>query len=581
VRITRAAAGGGAARSEEDDNVSRFYALTRRFTRGPVSEDLGAGLVLGLESVPDGLAAGVLAGVNPLFGLYGYMFGTMAGALTTSSTFMVVQATGAMAIVVADIPQVRVGGPEGNAALFTVAVLTGGIMLALGLARVGPLVRFVPNAVMTGFVNAIALNIVLGQLDNFTGYASEGSNRLLRAIDTMLNVASYSWAAVLVGGMTILMIVLLERTRLGAIGIVVAITLTSVLAQLLGFAAVEILRDITDVPSALPTPVLPDLSLVGVLLIPALSLAFVGAVQGAAISSSIPNEDGSYPDVSGDFRGQGVASIVAGVFQGLPVAGSLSATGLMRTAGARTRLATVSASVVMVATVLLFADVVGYVATPGLAGLLMVVGGRSLKPDRVLMVWRTGLVQATVLVTTFVLTMIIPLQYAVLVGVGLSVVLYVVKQSNRITVRRRVFDQTARWPVEEDPPAEIPSREIVVLQPYGSLFFAAAPVFEAQLPDVSRRSNGSVVIIRLRGKEDVGSTFIAVVTRYSKLLREVGARLMLAGVSDRVYVQLRDTRAVSVLGDDNVFRARPSVGESMQRSMDAAQAWIDARTPKA
>ena len=561
--------------------MSPLQALTRHFARRTLGKDLGAGLVLGLESVPDGLAAGVLAGVNPLFGLYSYMFGTMAGALTTSSTFMVVQATGAMAIVVADIPQVRVGGSEGNAALFTVAVLTGGIMLVLGLARVGRLVRFVPNAVMTGFINAIALNIVLGQLDNFTGYASKASNRLLRAVDTMLNVASYSWAAVLVGGVTILLIVLLERTRLGALGIVAAITLASVLAQVLDLAAVEILRDITDVPNALPTPVLPDLSLVGVLLVPALSLAFVGAVQGAAISSSIPNEDGAYPDVSGDLRGQGIASIVAGVFQGLPVAGSLSATGLLRTAGARTRLATLSAGVVMVVTVLLFADLVGYVATPALAGLLMVVGGRALKPDRVLMVWRTGLVQATVLVTTFVLTMVIPLQYAVLVGVGLSVVLYVVKQSNRITIRRRVFDQTARWPAEEDPPAEIPSREIVVLQPYGSLFFAAAPVFEEQLPDASRHSHGSVVIIRLRGKEDVGSTFIAVVTRYSEQLREVGARLMLAGVSDRVYGQLRDTRAVDVIGDDNLFRVTPSVGESMQRAMDAAQAWIDSRTPQA
>jgi sulfate permease, SulP family len=552
--------------------------LTRRFTNGTAREDVSAGLVLGLESIPDGLASGVLAGVNPLSGLYAYLFGTLAGAVTTSSTFMVVQATGAMAVIVADIPQVHVGGPEGDAALFTVAFLTGVIMLVLGLARVGPLVRFVPNAVMTGFVNAIALNIVLGQLDDLTGYASEGSNRILRAIDTARNVGSWSWSAVVVGGLTMLLIVVLERTRLDALGIVVAIAVTSALTSMLDLTVVEILRDLTDVPNALPTPVLPDLSLVGVLLVPALSLAFVGAVQGAAISSSIPNEDGTYPDISGDFRGQGIGSIVAGVFQGLPVAGSLSATGLVRTAGARTRLATLCAAVIGMATVLLFAGLVGYVATPALAGLLIIVGIRTLKPDRVRMVWRTGVVQATVLATTFVLTMIIPLQYAVLLGVALSIVLYVVQQSNRVTIRRRVFNPSSRWPSEEDPPAEIPAREVVVLQPYGSLFFAAAPMFSEQLPDVTQRSHGSVVIIRLRGKEDVGSTFIGVVTRYAERLETVGARLMLAGVSEQVYTQLHDTGAIDVVGRENVFSATSSVGESVQLAMDAAHSWIDATT---
>lgn len=556
--------------------MSGLRERTRRFVGQSARRDVSAGLVLGLESIPDGLAAGVLAGVNPLFGLYGYLFGTMGGALTTSSTFMVVQATGAMAVIVADIPQVHVGGPEGDAALFTVAFLTGVIMLILGLARVGPLVRFVPNAVMTGFVNAIALNIVLGQLDDFTGYASEGSNRVLRAIDSVINVGSWSTSAVVVGGLTILLIVVLERTPLGALGIVGAIAVTSAATWILGLPTVEILRDITDVPNALPTPVLPDLSLVGALAVPALSLAFVGAVQGAAISSSIPNADGTYPDVSGDLRGQGVGSVVAGMFQGLPVAGSLSATGLVRTAGAQTRLAALSAAVIGMGTVLLFAGLVGFVAMPALAGLLIVVGVRTLKPDRVLMVWRTGLVQATVLATTFVLTMIIPLQYAVLVGVALSVVLYVVQQSNRITLRRRVFDPSSQWPSEEDPPTEIPPGEVVVLQPYGSLFFAAAPVFSDQLPSVSERSRGSVVILRLRGKEDAGSTFIGVVTRYAEQLTAVEARLMLAGVSDQVYTQLLHTGAIDVIGHDNVFPATASVGESAQEAMDAAQSWIDA-----
>lgn len=122
-----------------------------------VRHDVPAGLVLGVEIVHDGLAGSQLAGVNPLFGLYGYLFGTLFGAVATSSPFMAVQATGAMAVVVSDVDQVHGDSPEAMTALFTLSVLTGVIMLVLGLARMGGIVRWVPNAVLTGFINAVAV----------------------------------------------------------------------------------------------------------------------------------------------------------------------------------------------------------------------------------------------------------------------------------------------------------------------------------------------------------------------------------------------------------------------------------------
>ena len=125
-----------------------------------LGEDITAGLVLGIESVPDGLAQGFLAFVNPIYGLYGYMMGTFTGAFFTSSVFMVVQATGAMSLVVASVPAIHHPG-LGDQALFTLAVLTGIVMLLLGLFKLGSLIRFVPHAVMTGFVNAVALLIIL------------------------------------------------------------------------------------------------------------------------------------------------------------------------------------------------------------------------------------------------------------------------------------------------------------------------------------------------------------------------------------------------------------------------------------
>lgn len=559
-------------------SLLRRWARERRGSEGfnlsSVRKDAAAGAALGLVSVPDGLAAGLLAGVSPVAGLYGYLMGTVAGALSTSSVFMTVQATGAMGVLIADVPLVH--GPDQQAALVTLAVLTGAIMLGLGLLKLGTLVRFVPNAVLTGFVNAVAVNIVLAQLADFTGFRSEAGNRLLRAADTLLNVLSFDWATFAVGLASVGLILLLERTVVGPLGLFLAVVITSGAVTLFGWDSVTLLRDVADVPSNLPLPVLPRLSLIPALLVPALSLAFVGLVQGAGISKSVPNPDGTYPDVSGDFRGQGVANIAAGLFQGLPVGGSMSATALVTEAGARSRLANLVAGAVMAIVILLFGSLAGLIAMPALAGLLILVGIRTFKPERVLLVWRTGGTQASVMATTFVLTLLIPLQYAVLVGVGISVVLYVARQSNTVRITRWTLRPGSPLPIEGPPPAELPAGEIVVLNVYGSLFFASAPVFEAQLPVVGPESTGSAVVVRLRGKEELGSTFIEVITQYVASLNAVGSHLILAGVSERVLGQLTQTGAIDIVGEQNVFPAEHSVGAAVTAGLERARELVDA-----
>lgn len=542
--------------------------------RSAVGKDASAGLVLGLVSVPDGLASGLLAGVNPVAGLYGYLFGTLAGAVATSSVVMSVQGTGAMAVIIADVPQVR-DGPDALEALVTLGVLTGIAMLAAGLLRLGAIVRFVPNAVLTGFINAVALNIMLAQLPDFTGYEGEGDNRVVRTLDTLMHVGSFHWATLAAGTGTVALILVLERTRLRGLGMVVAVVGMSAVVGALGDRGVALVDDVATIPDALPRPVLPSLDLVPVLLVPAVALAFVGLVQGAAISQSVPNPDGTYPDVSGDFRGQGVANLAAGVMQGVPVGGSMSATAMVVEAGARTRLANIIASVVMAVVILVFGDLAGMIAMPALAGLLMLVGFRTLQPDRVVMVWRTGLSQAAVMSTTFVLTLVIPLQYAVLAGVAAAVVLYVTRQSNKVTVTRWTFSEDSPYPEEGPPPSEVPGGEVVVLTAYGSLFFASAQVVEAQLPRVGASSRGAVVVLRLRGKEDLGSTFIRVMVRYHDVLEASGCHLVLASVGERVMKQLDRTGALATLGSDNVIPAETSLGKSLGAALNRANELVE------
>lgn len=528
-----------------------------------------------MQSVPDGLATGLLAGVNPLAGLYGYMVGTVSGALTTSSTFMAVQGTGAMAMLMADVAVLRESS-DPDRALVTLSILTGVVMIVAGLLKLGAMLRFVSNAVMVGFINAVGINIVLGQLANLTGYAADGPNRVVRAGNTLLNPGSLDWRTLTVGLATVGLIVVLERTPLRSLGLVVAVVATSAAVHLLSWDRVATLNDLGVTLSGLPRPELPLLRDLPALLVPAVSLAFVGLVQGAGISANFVNPDGSYPDASRDFLGQGVANVASGLFQGMPVGGSVSASALNKEAGARSRWALVVAGVVMAVVVVGFGEVVGKVAMPALAGLLILIGIRTVKPADLQSVWRTGPVQKSVLAVTFVLTMLIPLQYAVLAGVGLSVLLHVVRQSNQVTVRRRVHDPAGQL-VEVDPPDELPAHEVVVLQPYGSLFFAAAPVFEAALPAVGPDSTGSVVILRLRGRTDLGTTFMDALRRYAESLQDSGSRLVIVSANERIIEQLAITGTADVIGEDSIYPGDERVGATVARAVADAQAWVDAR----
>jgi sulfate permease, SulP family len=550
--------------------------MSRQFiNRKTIGEDLTAGLVLGIQSIPDGLANGLLALINPIYGLYGYMMGTFTGAFFTSSAFMTIQATSAMALVVASVPQIT-RGPDPNAPLFTLAILTGLFMLAAGLLKLGSLVRFVPNAVMTGFVNAVAVLIILGQLDDFTGFSTTGANRIVRTWDLLQNLDQVHLPTLMVGILTIILILTLEKTSLKSLGMVVALVVASLVVPLLGANEVELVRDVAYIPGSLPRPVLPSLAAVPGLIIPALALTFVGLMQGAGISQSIPNPDGRYPDASGDFVGQGVANVVSGLFQGTVVAGSLSATALVVGAGARSRFANISAGLVMALAILFFGRFVGLIAMPVLAGLLIVVGFRTLKPAQIGMVWRTGLVQQAVMGLTFLAALFIPLQYAVLVGVALATLLFVFQQSNKITVKAWEIGP-GQYPVEKEPPTAVPAQQTTILVPYGSLFYAAAPVFKKQLPQVDDQTRHAVVILTLRGQKEVGSTFLKVLTEYTNQLQQQQSKLMLAGVEPFVVAQMERTGVLRTIGRENIFPVSEGVGGALLQAVEAAETWIAAQ----
>jgi SulP family sulfate permease len=172
--------------------------------------------------------------------------------------------------------------------------------------------------------------------------------------------------------------------------------------------------------------------------------------------------------------------------------------------------------------------------------------------------------------------MLIPLQYAVVVGVAISILMFVIGQSSRLVVRRVTFRDDGRA-VESDPPEQLPPGEVVVLQPYGAIFFASAAALLEQMPVVTPTSRDSVVILRLRGTDDAGSTLLDVLDGYARSLAGMNSRLVVVTDNERIIRQLHDTGTIASIGPDNVYRGTAVIGETVRRAHDDAIVWIASR----
>lgn len=543
-----------------------------KVSREVLTKDLIAGLVMSIVTVPGALANGLLAGINPVYGVYSMIAGTTVAALFTSSVIMNVDSTSATSIATGDF-LAGITSADQQGYLVVLGILVGIWMLAFGLLKLGFLVRFISNSVMTGFLSGLGVLTILGQVGDITGYYSEAPNKVFKTIDTFL----FHWreidpATLALGVITIAVVVLISRTKYERYAFAVAVIGITLLAFLPIFDPVMLVGDTTEIPRGLPRPNLPDLSLVPQMLLPALTIAIIALVQGAGVSQSAPNPDGEYPDPSGDFRGQGAANLSVGVFSGIPVGGSLSGSTTLQTIGGLSRWANIFTGLFAAVLLVFFAPFIEILPLATLAGLLVVVGFSMIKVGRIQTVWNTGPVPSTVFIVTFIATLFLDLQLAVAIGVVLTFLLQIFRSAERVRIER-IIPQAEGGFVEAEVPETLHSGEIVIIQPIGSLFFAGTVEFEEHLPDVGEAQH-SVVILRLRDRDEVGSTFIRAIQRFAKKLQQGGNLLMLTGIGVHVKDQLEKTTVLELIGEENVFPAEKVYTAALEKAIAAADQWL-------
>jgi len=539
--------------------------------KSTLGEDLLAGLTGAVAGAPQAMAFAIIAGVSPIYGLYTAIVATIVGAITGSSVYMTVGPTNALSLVVG---ATLIRFPESTEIerLATLTLLVGIFQFAFGVLRLGDITRFVSEAVMTGFITGAGLLIVLGQLSELTGYHAEGSTILARTWDWLLHLPQSDLQASLIGIVATAMIYFMHHSRLKSVATLVTILATSLFIYAFGWETVPVVQDMSPISSSLPAPALPNLGYVDELWSVGLAMAVLALVQGAGISQGIPQPDGSQPNVSRDFVGQGASNLAGSFFLCMPAGGSLSRTAVNVSAGARTRLANIFAGIFVLLIVLTLGQLIEQIALAALAGHLIIAAFSLLSWQRVRLVWDVGMSPRIAMVATFVAALTMPLEYSIYIGVALSLVMYVYTSASNLRIKQLVPTPTHSFK-ELDVPPRLYDNAPMILTVYGNLYFAAVNRLEKALPS-PKDTEMPVVILRLKGNQYMGSTGLRLLERYAEQLEQQGGLLILSGIGKSIERQLRDTGKWDRFGDENLFTEQEELLASTKAGLARAHEWL-------
>jgi SulP family sulfate permease len=502
-----------------------------------------AGLAGAIGSVPDGMATAVLAGANPMAGLYGSFAGPAVGGLLQSTTVMVVATTSAAAVTTAEV--MNAGPADPLRTLATLTILAGAFMVLATRLGFAKLMRFVSASVMGGFMFGVGLILILGQLADATGVSTSGGSTLEKALNTLRQWQSFDRASMLTAGTAILVSVVLGRGKLVALAPLIAIVIPTIVLAVNDGQVATVESTSGAIAVGLPPLVLPDPSLISpTLLSAAAALTVVVLVQAAGVGAAYPNTDGTTNNVTRDFYAQGGSNLASGLVGGIPVGGSVGQTAFNVMAGGRTRWAVILSGLWMLVFVIALGPVLSAVPIPALAGLLILAGFGSLKPRALARSWQTSKSSGAAALITMTATLLVPIHIAVLIGVLLSLLLVGITGGSSTHIVALDPAGPGRWRRGEVP-TELAPGQVTVLDIEGAGAFTSVPALFDRLPDAPAAGGGPpgrqpfAVVLRLRGHLRTNLTFTKALETYAAAIAESGGSLSVCGLQPATISQLR------------------------------------------
>jgi SulP family sulfate permease len=557
-------------------SFARPLDVARGYRMQHVRPDLVAGATVAVLAIPQCIAYASIAGLPPTYGLYTAAVATIAGALWGSSRHLSTGPTNAISILVLSIltPLAAIGGAEYLVAASVLAVMVGILCIVFGFAGLGMLVNFASRSVLLGFTAGAGVLIAVGQLRNLLNIDIPRSPHIA---STLLNLAKnldqIHLTSLILGGLTVLAILVIDGftrrlpgTLLGLAGAGIAVAILGV--ERLGVAVVG------EVPRAVPQ--VTDLSIgwmidrdvTGALLMGAFAVAALGLVEAISIAREISRQSGEDLDVNQELIGQGVANITAGLFSGYAASGSFTRSAVNFQSGARSQMSSVFCGLFILAGVLAFGPLAAFLPKASLAGMIMLIAYRMVDWRGVRRVMHSSRSETGIMVSTFAATLVLPLEFAVLAGVILSLAIYIYK-SSMPTVDAVAPDESFHQFVVNPEAPVCPQLGVVRIQ--GSLFFGAAcHVEDALLANFEANPGQNVLLLKMHGVDRCDLSGIDVLEGVLRVYRGAGGDLYLTHVLPEVRDFMRQTGFEHILGSDRFLDPDQAIEFLFNEVIDSA-----------
>ena len=534
----------------------KLISTLKDYNKKTFMSDVMAGVIVGIVALPLAIAFGIASGVTPEKGIITAIVAGFIISMAGGSKVQIGGPTGAFIVIIYGIIQQY--GIQG----LTIATLMAGVFLLLfGLLRLGTIIKFIPYPIIVGFTSGIAVTIFTTQIKDLFGLSMtevpsdfiEKWIAYFQSLDTI-----DAWSAI-IGVVSIIIIAITPRFSKKIPGSLIAIILMTLFALILknvfGIASVETIGDRFAINSELPDAQLPEITweTVKTLVSPAFTIAILGAIESLLSATVADGVIGDHHDSNTELIGQGLANLATPIFGGIPATGAIARTMTNINNGGRTPVAGIVHAVVLLLIFMFLMPLAKYIPMTCLAGVLVVVSYGMCGWRSFVMLLKNPKSDITVLVITFLLTIIFDLTIAIEVGLVIACLLFMRRMAETTDVKV-VLDEIDPY---EDTDLKHENNEhliipkgVEVYEINGPYFFGAGNRFEEIMANMGDRPK--VRIIRMRKVPFVDSTGIHNLSNLCLMSQKEGIQIVLSGVNPKVHKVLEHAGFYDMIGEENI-----------------------------
>lgn len=531
----------------------------KSYSRAQFYKDTIAGIVVGIVALPLAIAFAIASGVSPDKGIFTAVIAGFIISVLGGSRVQIGGPTGAFIVVVYGIVQ-----QFGVSGLIIATFIAGILLVVMGLARLGNVIKFIPYPLIVGFTTGIAVIIFSSQIKDFFGLrmGPVPGDFVQKWLAYCAHLTSVNWYALAIGLGTVLIVALWPRVTHRVPGSLIAIILATAAVQIFHLPVETIGSRFGHIASGLPKPVVPGVSFAVIqqLIRPAITIAMLGSIESLLSAVVADGMTGGNHRSNTELIAQGVANICSSIFGGIPATGAIARTATNIKNGGRTPVAGIIHALTLLLILLFVGRWAALIPMAALAGILMVVSWNMSELGSFVFVLKGPKSDATVLLATFLLTVFVDLTVAIEIGMILAAFLFMRKMMQSSFVQQTVFFPDER---AEDTQAfgALPSG-VEVFEISGPLFFGAAYKFRDTMKMIEQPAR--VLIIRMDKVPVIDATGIRVLQEVNEELTRKGTKLILSEIgSVQVKDELQKSRLLFRIGKANVV---PNFEDALSRA---------------